>query len=155
MSRRGSERSGTAEDEDGTDGVAVLLTAVGADVGRRFAALVRPLGLEPRHAAILRAVAADAALSQLRLSAHLDVQPSRMVVLLDELEAKGLIERRVSPADRRVRTIELTKAGRLVLARLKAIGAEHEHLVCEPLTAGQRTQLLGLLQVLARSSAPV
>jgi DNA-binding MarR family transcriptional regulator len=112
---------------------------------------MRPLGLEPRQAGILRAVDADPHLSQLQLSARLAVQPSRMVVLLDELEATGYIERQVSPADRRVRTVQLTKAGRLILSRLKVIGLEHEREVCQPLTSAERARLLALLGELARA----
>ncbi len=158
MSRARGERNRPADDpesEDATQSVALLLSSVGTEVGSRFAALVRPLGLEPRHAGILRAVAADPQQSQLQLSARLAVQPSRMVVLLDELETKGYIERHVNPADRRVRTVQLTKAGRLILSRLKVIGLEHERQVCEPLTAAQRAQLLELLQILARAQEGV
>src|SRR5262249_1567341 len=110
MSRARGERTQPApaghEPEDEAQSGAFLLSQVGADAGNRFAALVRPLGLDPRQATILRTVDADPQQSQLQLSARLAVQPSRMVVLLDELEQKGYIERHVSTADRRVRSVQ-------------------------------------------------
>ena len=42
--------------------------------------------------------------------------PSRMVALVDELEQRGLVERRPHPSDRRVRALYLTAEGREMLA---------------------------------------
>jgi DNA-binding MarR family transcriptional regulator len=44
-----------------------------------------------------------------------------MVVTLDEMERRGLAERRLSPEDRRVRVVAITARGRRQLAKADAI----------------------------------
>ena len=54
----------------------------------------------------------------------LQVDPSAITGLVDRLEAKGLVERRADPDDRRVKTLVLTPHGRKVRAHLHAIYVE-------------------------------
>lgn len=135
-----------------TQSVAYLLSKLGSDAGTAFARRLEPLGLEPRHIGILRIVAGSNDETQLELSGRLGIGPGRMVKLLDDLEQRGLVERRVHPEDRRARVLQLTAAGKKMLGRANAIGMEHERETCAPLTVDERAQLLGLLQRLANAS---
>jgi DNA-binding MarR family transcriptional regulator len=47
-------------------------------------------------------------ISQQMLADLLGMFPSRLVLILDELEQAGLIERRASPTDRRIYALHLT-----------------------------------------------
>ena len=67
----------------------------------RFADRLAPLGLKPPHAGILRALDRADGLSQQALGEALGTFPSRLVARLDELEERGLVERRDRPGDRR------------------------------------------------------
>jgi DNA-binding MarR family transcriptional regulator len=49
-----------------------------------------------------------------------------MVAAVDELEDAGLVERRPDPADRRVRLVTVTDAGRTALARARSVVARTE-----------------------------
>jgi len=55
------------------------------------------------------------------LASCLHSDPSNITGLVDRLEAKGLVERRADPTDRRVKALVLTEAGRRARAELRAI----------------------------------
>ena len=66
---------------------------------------------------MLRWIHANGGKNQRELAAHLGVVPSRLVVLLDELETKGLVARERSPQDRRSQQLQLTRKGTRLLER--------------------------------------
>jgi DNA-binding MarR family transcriptional regulator len=132
------------------------LSTVGYAVSRRFRELLAPLELEPREFALLRAVAAVEGRSQQAIGERLQIPPSRMVAFIDALEARGLLERRQNPEDRRAREIYLTESGRDLLGRAFAVAVGHERDLCADLDAGEREQLLDLLyRVGGRLGLPV
>ena len=77
--------------------------------------------------------------------------PSRMVAIVDELEERGLIERRPHPGDRRVRALFLTAKGRRVLEKGRKIAMAHEKRLTGGLTKKEGEELAGLLRKLAAS----
>src|SRR5262245_66164153 len=82
-------------------GVAFLLSQVGAHAADAFEERLATMELKPHHAGLLRMLGANAGLSQQELSDLFGVFPSRLVILLDQLMARGLIERRDHQTDRR------------------------------------------------------
>jgi hypothetical protein len=71
------------------------------------------------------------------------------VLLLDDLEERGLTERRRNPSDRRHHALYLTGDGTRLMTQLGQIGAAHEDDICAPLNAAERAQLHGLLTRIA------
>ena len=71
------------------------------------------------------------------------------MLLLDDLEERGLTERRRNPSDRRHHALYLTGEGTRLMTRLGQIGAAHEDDICAPLNAAERAQLHGLLTRIA------
>lgn len=130
-------------------GVAFLLSQLGYHSSRRWKARLAPLGLDPRQVMVLRRLAADEGRSQQALGDALQIPPSRMVALVDALEQRGLLMRRPSPNDRRVRTLHLTNEGRQLLGELMEISVEHEQQLCRGLQPAERGQLITLLNRLA------
>lgn len=61
---------------------------------------------------VLSRLAAAPAESQLSLARQIGYDKSRLIGLLDELEAEGLLTREPDPNDRRAKVIDLTPAGR-------------------------------------------
>jgi DNA-binding MarR family transcriptional regulator len=125
--------------------VAFLLSRLGYQVQRDIASRLRPLGLEPRQFGLLRMLAQADGGSQRALGEILEISPNRMVALVDDLERKGLVQRRAHPTDRRAHALALTGEGSALLARAFDAALSLESEICEPLDASERAQLLGLL----------
>jgi DNA-binding MarR family transcriptional regulator len=77
------------------------------------------------------------------------VAPSKIVSLLDDLEARGLLERRRSTSDRRHHALFLTDAGTQTLADLRELGLQHEEELTAALDRAERQTLMELLQRIA------
>lgn len=112
-----------------------------------------PAGARGYH--LLRVVAAaDAPPTQAGLAAHLGIDRTVMTYLLDDLCGAGLVERCPDPADRRVRRIAATRAGRDTLARAEQAVAAAEDEVLADLSPAERVTLRALLAHAAGASAP-
>jgi DNA-binding MarR family transcriptional regulator len=130
-------------------GNAFLLAQLGAHAAARFAERIAAIGLKPAQAGLLRLVAWEPGQSQQALATRLGTPPSRLVPLVDELEERGLIERRRDSADRRHYALYLTDDGGQYMKQLGQIGAAHEDDICAPLSRAERSQLHDLLSRLA------
>ena len=126
----------------GTQFHAVIDAALGAVdlTGRQFLVLTFAGGEEP--------------LSQLELSRRLNLDPTIIVGLLDELEERGLVNRVRDPADRRRHLLELTAAGRKLQQRAAKSVAVAERDFLAPLSAGDRKQLRRSLLDVMQSRLP-
>jgi DNA-binding MarR family transcriptional regulator len=129
--------------------VGFLLSQLGYAVNRRFRSELEDLSLEPRHFGLMRTIEAARFLSQQVLGDTLHIPASSVVALLDQLEAKDLVRRRLDPKDRRVRLVELTEAGRAVLERALEIAIGIEATICTGYNHDQREALIASLQKVA------
>jgi DNA-binding MarR family transcriptional regulator len=130
-------------------GVAFNLSSLGYAVSKGFKSILVPFGLHPREFAVLRAVGHEEGQTQQALADRLQIPRSRMVSIVDELEAREFIERHPNPADRRVHEIHLTAAGGKALDQAFAEAVAFEQQVTAPLDAAEREQLLDLLDRIA------
>jgi DNA-binding MarR family transcriptional regulator len=137
------------EDED--------LGALFARITRRIIAAERPLlaeqGLSMWAYIVLSHLARAPAGTQLALAQAINYDKTRLIGLLDTLEADGLLTRTPDPADRRARIVKLTSQGRerLVAARRAVRGMERELL--GGLDEAQRTTLRRSLATLTEDQA--
>jgi DNA-binding MarR family transcriptional regulator len=129
--------------------VGFMLSSLGYATSRAFHRVLAPLELEPSQFAVLRGVGSGEGQSQQALAARLRISPSRVVAIVDDLESRGLLERRPHPSDRRVRNLHLTSRGRELLDQGIELAKQHEQRLGEALTEEERTQLLDLLDKLA------
>jgi DNA-binding MarR family transcriptional regulator len=146
--RARSQGAGTREPK-GAGSAAFLLAQVGAQAAARFAQRLSALGLSPPQAGILNILAAAPGLSQRALAERLDLLPSRLVALLDELESQGLLERRDDPEDRRSYALHLSEKGRKLLEQVGRVAREHQDALCAALTGPERDQLASFLRRIA------
>src|SRR3954462_2349357 len=132
-----------------------LLVQLGTHRHRRFAERLAPLDLHPRHFGMLNQLAVNEGQSQQALGRALGIHRSAVVALVDDLERRGLAERRRDPTDRRAYTLYLTRKGRDVLADLRRIADEREADLLAALKPPERRQLISLLQRVAESEGLV
>ncbi len=119
-----------------------LVTQVGAHAASRFAERLKELDMAPPHAGILRNIAVHPGTSQQALAARLGMAPSRLVALLDELQGRGLVERKQHPDDRRLHALHLTAAGAETMAAIGRVARAQDEEVLRALDAKER-QVLG------------
>jgi DNA-binding MarR family transcriptional regulator len=133
--------------------LAFLLSQVGIHASRRFAERIAEVDLNPPLFRILNLIDAAEGRSQQAIGEAIQVPPSRMVALVDELEQRGLVERRPNPADRRVRALYLTRKGRSALTRGREIAGSHEEEITRGMSESERTRLTKLLQKMVDEQA--
>src|ERR1700743_318468 len=132
--------------------IGCLLAQLGAHSGARFADRTRQIGLTPTQAGVLRVLARQPGMNQRDLAGRLGAVQSRVVVLIDGLEAAGLVTRMRSTTDRRNYALHLTDQGRETLGRLRTIAEEHEAALTTGLSETQRATLAELLSTLSRTA---
>ncbi|MEV7181881.1 MarR family winged helix-turn-helix transcriptional regulator [Kitasatospora sp. NPDC093679] len=130
------------------------LGTLGALASDRFADRVEELGLKPKHAGLLAALDAGSATSQQELATRLGVAPSLIVVLADQLQELGAVERVRDPEDRRRQVLTLTTEGRRLLARCAEAAEAADAELTAGLTEPQRTALTRSLRTLGEQHVP-
>lgn len=126
-------------------GAAFLLTQLGTHAADRFAERIAPLGLAPRHVGLLRWISANTATTQRDIADAFGVRPSRIVVLLDELEELKLVRREVAATDRRNRVVRLTTQGQRALTRVGQAFLAHQNDLLRALNEDEQATLTALL----------
>jgi DNA-binding MarR family transcriptional regulator len=86
--------------------------------GRATLALAR-LGLHPGQELLLLELDARGPRTQTQLAAAIGCEPPSVTVMVQKLEARGIVTRHQSPADARATVVDLTAGGRALLPRLK------------------------------------
>ncbi|MDG4807663.1 MarR family winged helix-turn-helix transcriptional regulator [Micromonospora sp. WMMD1120] len=111
----------------------------------RSESVLAPLGLRPRHLVALTVLRAGGGTGQQALATILEMDSTNIVGLLNDLEAKGLVERRRSPEDRRRHVVELTEDGAKRLNEAECALASAEDEVLGALDSAERETLYKLL----------
>jgi DNA-binding MarR family transcriptional regulator len=133
----------------GRRALGLLLSQLGSYAALSFGRKIAGFGISPPHFGILRWIHANEGRNQRELSLHLGVVPSRLVVLLDELETKGLVARERSVQDRRSQQLQLTRKGSRLLEKVERIAAAHDAEIGSSLTVPERETLIELCSKLA------
>jgi DNA-binding MarR family transcriptional regulator len=137
-----------------TERTAFLANKVGQLLLAEVEAGLEELGLNSRSYFVLTAIDPDTPRSQQDISQSLRIDPTTLGVVVDDLEARGLVTRSRNRRDRRRYDLTLSEAG------ARALGAAHDALsVTEreffaPLSGKQRGELHGLLQRLVAGRWP-
>jgi DNA-binding MarR family transcriptional regulator len=126
-----------------------LLSWNGRRTAHMFEQALESLDLRPPHFGVMTLIDANPGTTQQDLGRMSLIDPSSMVAMIDDLEARGLAERRPHPSDRRKHAVHLTAQGKRTLkrARQKAMGVAEEMLA--PLDEDERETLRLLLRKLA------
>jgi MarR family transcriptional regulator, lower aerobic nicotinate degradation pathway regulator len=111
-------------------------------------------GCSPYHHIVLALLAEGARETQSAIAHSLGLDRSQLVGILDELEERGLVERRRDANDRRRHTVSITADGRKALARHRAIIKRIDDAFLEGLDENDRVLLHDLLLRLAAQHDP-
>ncbi len=136
--------TGAVEPEDGerpeewppaplADRLGFLLKHAQIELAALSEPALRPFGISGRELAVLSVLADGGSLSQHQAARRLAIDRTTMVALLDGLEAKGLVERRPHPGDRRRNVVEPTAEGRRVMDEALRATRDAERRLLAPL----------------------
>ncbi|MDP2133829.1 MAG: MarR family transcriptional regulator [Sulfuritalea sp.] len=95
---------------------------------------------------VLVIIEANPDLKQSELARATQLDRSTVVTVIDNLERRGLVERRVALHDRRSNAIRLTAAGTTLLRKLKRQVSLHEKRLLENFSDVERASFIALLQ---------
>jgi DNA-binding MarR family transcriptional regulator len=126
-----------------------LLKRLGFRIKERANEAFEETGLTPYDHAVLALLDEEPRETQAMIADALGYDRSHLVGVLDELERRGLIERRRDPADRRRHLVSLTADGKRALTRLRTVAKRLEDEFFEPLSPDERETLRTLLARLA------
>jgi DNA-binding MarR family transcriptional regulator len=128
------------------------LAAMVGRLGRRLIAMEEPI-LAAHEVSmwayvVLTALGREPTRTQAALAASIGADKTRLIPVLDDLQRRDLISREADPADRRVRLLGLTPAGRRLHAAVRAdIRAAEEALLAD-LAEADRAGFLAALAAL-------
>ena len=114
-----------------------------------FARTYVEFGIRPAQYGVLTVIERNPGLKQTEVGTALGIKRANFVAMCDELEARGLVVRRVMAADRRSYALHLTRKGKALMAQLHEANAAHEARLIAEIGEAGREQLLALLTRLA------
>ena len=120
---------------------------IGADLARTL----EPFELRMLTFSALTLVADNPGLSQSQLAEAIQMERPNLVVIVDELEARGLITRDRVPTDRRTYALRITAAGARLLARATGAVRDHERQLMGGLSAADAAALIAKLNLIETS----
>lgn len=132
-----------------------LLAKAGEVATKEFRARLETIGVKPRHYSVLSVLHHRPEPSTQQIVAGcLELEPSSVVGVIDELEDMELLERRRDRVDRRRNVLVVTPKGDEVLAKARKLAAESEEAVMAALTPNARKSLRELLMTMLGSDVP-
>jgi MarR family transcriptional regulator, lower aerobic nicotinate degradation pathway regulator len=131
-----------------------LLARMGVGFKMKAIALFEREGFEHYDYNVLAILAEGTPETQATIAGALNVDPSRLVAVLDSLEERGLVVRQRDPQDRRRHVVSITADGKRDLARLRELKKKLEDEYFAPLDEDERQVLRELLQRLACHNDP-
>lgn len=114
-----------------------------------FARAVGDIDVSPGRFSLLTLLAANPGITQTDLSRAVNLDKSTLTPALDQLERRGLIERRRIPSDRRALAIHLSGEGHALLAYMTEQVERHETSLSALFTPAEKRQLIRFLSRIA------
>ncbi|MEV6340033.1 MarR family transcriptional regulator [Nocardia vinacea] len=131
-----------------------LLSRVGKVARGRFADRLAARGLRLWHMAVLAALADFGPHAQRDLGIRLDIHPSDVAKIVDELASAGQVERTRDPADRRRMSVRITRTGRGLLRALDEEAGQVRDEILAPLRQSERIVLADMMLRLFEHTHP-
>ena len=123
----------------------LLMIKLGRITMHRFSEGLEPFGIKPRHVAALIELRDRGELTQQSLCGALHLDPTNLVAILNELEARGYAVRRRDPADRRRHIVEISRKGLAVIDKVSQVMDSVEADLLADFSAAERSEVARLL----------
>lgn len=123
-----------------------VLTKAQQSVHQLFKAELAPYGVTPGQYAVLKCLWDENGQTAKQIAERLCLDGSTVTGILDRIEQKGLIEKKVDAKDRRALQVLLTKAGRELEAPLSRVIEEANRKALSNLETDRSEDLKKLLQ---------
>jgi DNA-binding MarR family transcriptional regulator len=137
---------------DTSPGTVVMLLRLAKAVHKRSTEEL--LGMKQRQLMLLTYLRYGGAALQQQLCESLWLDPNNCVLLLNELEDMGYVERRRDPADRRRHMVDITDEGRVALERAERAQESLGDQIFAALSEEERATLRSLLSRALEPVAP-
>lgn len=129
--------------------VGFLLRLAQVAVFKDLLAALKPFDLRVTDLSVLMVVEATPGLQQRVIGEMLRIQRPNLVIILDQLQTRGLVRRGAVPSDRRAYAVSLTSEGAALLREAKAAHAAHHRKVLEALGDLDQERMLAALTRIA------
>ena len=126
-----------------------LLPQVAHSLLRDFDTMLSTHGIRSSHLGVLSTLRSFGPLSQRRIAHYLGLERQTLVNVTDELEKRGLLERRPHPADRRQYLLHLTPAGEAFHTQVDTAASLHQQQIFGILSQQEQQWLFLILLKLA------
>jgi MarR family transcriptional regulator, lower aerobic nicotinate degradation pathway regulator len=111
-----------------------------------------PHGVTPVQYGVLHVVGESPGIDQRTLARAVGIDTSTIAGVVDRLQARGLMLRHPSPADRRVRMLKLTGEGRALLRAVVPSMLRSQQRMLEPLPPAERAAFMRMLRMLVTAN---
>jgi DNA-binding MarR family transcriptional regulator len=128
------------------ESIGFLVTRIHNRMHREFMTTLAPLRIEPRDYGALTALQAMGPVSQAELARHMGVSGASMVQIVDDLEHRGLLERRRLATDRRAQVLHLQPEVPEVLLEAARLADQMSERLLATLSTSRTKRLIVLLQ---------
>ena len=119
----------------------------------RLSRVLKQFDLKMVTYSALTVICENPGISQTQLADALSIERTRTVLVVDELEQRGLITRERVPSDRRAHSLMPTLAGRRLAEKARAADVKHEAALLAGLNTEELGRFLGILRLIEQRAA--
>lgn len=110
------------------------------------------VNITPVQFALLFASSKEAGLDQRTLAGRIGLDTSTIGAVVDRLESRELIERKVSPEDKRVRLLSVTPTGKSLLQSVMPAMLRAQERMLAPLPAADRSRFMAMVKCIVEEN---
>lgn len=129
--------------------VGFVLRLAQVAVFKDLLAALKPFDLRVTDLSVLMVIEATPGLQQRAIGEMLRIQRPNLVIILDQLQSRGLVRRDPVPGDRRSYALSITPEGAALLRDAKAAHAAHDRKVLAALGDVEQERMLAVLERIA------
>lgn len=132
-----------------------LLSETASLMRERTVQAMESFNIPPRALHLLTVLESESGLTQQCLCKIARLDRASVVLLIDQLEKQGLVERAKHPSDRRCHILQITKKGRETHKKISAVTEKIQNEFLDPLPEKQRIELEKILIKLIQSHGAI